>query len=61
MAPLVVFLASLADLALVVLYQKFFHPWRRILAGEDTVEKVPNYRRVSSAEQYQMTKKNISI
>ena len=33
-APLVTFLASLADLGLVYLYQKSFHPWRRILADD---------------------------
>lgn len=57
-APLVVILASILDLSLVVVYQKCFHPWRRIIAGEDFVEKVPFYRRVTSAEQYEMTKKN---
>ena len=34
-APLVMFLASLADLGLVFLYQKFFHPWKRILAEDN--------------------------
>ena len=54
-APLVTLLASLVDLALIFLYQKCFHPWRRILAAEEFVEKEPTYRRTTSAEQYTMT------
>ena len=63
-APLVILLASLLDLLLVTVYQKCFHPWRRILAGgefvegEENVEKDPTYRRMSSAEQYQMAKES---
>ena len=65
-APLVILLASLVDLVLVTLYQKCFHPWRRILAGgdfvegEESVEKNPIFRRMSSAEQYQMAKESTS-
>ena len=54
-APLATLLASLADLALIFLYQKCFHPWRRILAAEEFVEQVPTYRRTTSAEQYPMS------
>ena len=30
--PLAIHLASLFDVSLALVYQKFFHPWRRILA-----------------------------
>ena len=50
MAPLVTLLASLADLVLILVYQRCFHPWRRILAEEEFVELVPTYRRTTSAE-----------
>ena len=65
-APLVTFLASIADLGLVVLYQKSFHPWRRIPVeageGEGKEEqelevKNPTFRRMTSSEQYQETKR----
>ena len=62
-APLLLLLTSLVDLVLVVLYQKCFHPWRRILAGKEYVEgeeKDPTYRRMTSTEQYQMTKESVS-
>ena len=55
--PLAVLLASLVDLVLVALYQKFFHPWRRIL---EYVEKDPTYRRITSSEQYQMSKESVT-
>ena len=53
-APLGTLVASLVDLILVGLYQKNFHPWGRLLAGE---ERDPTYRRITSAEQYQMAKR----
>ena len=53
-APLGTLVASLVDLILVGLYQKNFHPWGRLLAGEE--ERDPTYRRITSAEQYQMAK-----
>ena len=65
-APLVTFLASIADLGLVVLYQKSFHPWRRILVdageGEGKEEhelevKNPTFRRMTSSEQNQVAKR----
>ena len=55
MAPLVALLASLADLVLIVVYQKYLHPWRRILIEEEFVEQVPTYRRTTSVEQYPMS------
>ena len=64
--PLVVLLASLVDLVLVALYQKVFHPWRRILAGgeyaegEEYVEKDPTFRRMTSTEHYQMSEESVS-
>ena len=42
--PLAILLASLVDLVLVALYQKVFHPWRRIFAAEEYVEKDSTYR-----------------
>ena len=39
-APVVVVMASLVDLVLIVLYQKFFHPWKRILATTEASKKV---------------------
>ena len=32
--PLAIHLASLFDVFLALVYQKFFHPWRRILAHQ---------------------------
>ena len=59
-APLGTLVASLVDLILVGLYQKNFHPWGRLLAGEEHVERDPTYRRITSAEQYQMAKRRSS-
>ena len=58
--PLAILLASLVDLVLVALYQKVFHPWKRVFAAEVYVEKGPTYRRMSSTEQYQMSKESVS-
>ena len=39
-APVAVVMASLVDLVLIVLYQRFFHPWKRILATTEASKKV---------------------
>ena len=52
-APLVTFLASLADLGLVYLYQKSFHPWRMILA--DDARDSPESRLIGGNSIYKMT------
>ena len=52
-APLVTFLASLADLGLVYLYQKSFHPWRRILADDAGDE--PETKLIGGNSIYKMT------
>ena len=39
-APVAVVMASLVDLVLIVLYQRFFHPWKRILATTKASKKV---------------------
>merc|ERR1712083_417748 len=59
-APLATLLASIVDLVLVVLYQRVFHPWRRILTEEVSSEKNPTYRRTTSTEQYQMYEERMS-
>ena len=43
MMPLVIHLTSLVDVFLALIYQKYFHPWRRILVG-DVVKKRGNTR-----------------
>ena len=43
MMPLGIHLTSLLDVFLALVYQKYFHPWRRILVG-DVVKKRGNTR-----------------
>ena len=34
MMPLGIHITSLLDVFLAIVYQKYFHPWRRILVGD---------------------------
>ena len=40
--PLMVFSASLLDILLMVLYQKWLHPWRMILAKVSALQPLPD-------------------